>query len=202
MLASCLCKNPHHLLAWPILSISWAKCHFMFSTVHFCTATFSFIKILNIANPFRTYFDRLWFYVEVSICLSSVLRNHIFSPHVCWPKTNKQIKSATVISAILLWNKQITNEMYTRLKEITHDLSNAPFSVLPAQGAHKNGMAQRWSKDELSSTAREIFIYLKNPEFELKNYLAFRRDKTKNTSLFIPKIRGLFISNCILWKSK
>ena len=68
--------------------------------------------------------------------------------------------------------------MYTRLKEITHDLSNAPFSVLPAQGAHKNGMAQRWSKDELSSTAREIFIYLKNPEFELKkNYLAFRRDR-------------------------
>ena len=117
MLASCLCKNPHHLLAWPILSISRAKGHSMFSTVHFCTATFSFIKILNIANPFRTYFDRLWFYVEFSICLSSVLRNHIFSPHVCWPKTNKQIKSATVISAILLWNKQITDQMYTRLKD-------------------------------------------------------------------------------------
>ena len=150
MLASCLCKNPHHLLAWPILSISWAKCHFMFSTVHFCTATFSFIKILNIANPFRTYFDRLWFYVEFSICLSSVLRNHISSPHVCWPITNKQIKSATVISAILLWNKQITNEMYTRLKEITHDLSNAPFSVLPAQGVYwkwnDSKMAQRWPK--------------------------------------------------------
>ena len=31
---------------------------------------------------------------------------------------------------------------------------------------------------QLSSTAREIFIYLKNPEFELKkNYLAFRRDR-------------------------
>ena len=29
----------------------------------------------------------------------------------------------------------------------------------------------------LSSIAREIFIYLKNPEFELKNYLAFRKDR-------------------------
>ena len=53
---------------------------------------------------------------------------------------------------------------------------------------------------QLSSTAREIFIYLKNPEFELKNYLAFRRDKTKNTSLFIPKIRGVYFQVHILKK--
>ena len=52
---------------------------------------------------------------------------------------------------------------------------------------------------QLSFTAREISIYLKNPVFELKkNYLAFRRDKTKNTSLFIPKIRGVYFQVHIL----
>ena len=82
------------------------------------------------------------------------LRNHHLFLMSVDLQTNKQIKSATVISAILLWNKQITNEMYTRLKEITHDLSNAPFSVLPAQGVlkmkwSKDGpkMAQRWPND-------------------------------------------------------
>ena len=114
------------------------------NAVHFHTAIPSFKWILNAYNPCKACLDKgWWFILRSQYALILFLQNFNFSYLYLICKQTK-IKSATVISAILLWNKQITDQMYTRLKD--NNLWFVKCSIFcPARTGYSLNM--KWPKD-------------------------------------------------------